>query len=419
MRTDTPRGTCANSSKSQPENLPHLITMSQPAITTRRGRLRDILPQINLGKWPTGQLNSITDVPGVLVHTQSIHTDQNVNTGVTTILPRPDWFQNSSHAGIFRFNGCGEMTSSHWIDEVGLLTSPIIITNTSAVGDGYRGVLEYAYRYHSYDGGDMDLFIFPLVAETWDGYLNDQGRFAVTPQHIIQGIQKCSSSRVPEGNTGGGTGMICHQFKGGTGSSSRVVQGFDAEGKPKSYTVGVLVQANYGSQENLRIAGVPIGRIIQEQATRAPSPAPDNATEEARKDGSIIVVIATDVPLIPIQLQRLAKRATVGLAKVGGYGSNTSGDIFLAFSTVAKVPFRTWSGAPNVQQVLDPHKPLPKSVTMLDNDSINGVFEAAADATEEAIYNAICMAESMKGFKGRRVEALDLDILKEIVGKRL
>lgn len=266
----------------------------------------------------------------------------------------------------------------------------------------------------------MDLFIFPLVAETWDGYLNDQGRFAVTPEHIIHGIQKASSDRVPEGNTGGGTGMICHRFKGGTGSSSRVVQGFDAEGNPKSYTVGVLVQANYGSQENLRIAGVPIGRIIQEKAEAAASPsATDNATEDARKDGSIIVVIATDVPLIPIQLQRLAKRATIGLAKVGGYGSNSSGDIFLAFSTVAKLPFQTWSGAPNLQQVLDPLKPLPKPVTMLDNVSINGVFEAAADATEEAIYNAICMAESMKGFKGRTVEALDLDVLKEIVGKRL
>ena len=213
--------------------------------------------------------------------------------------------------------------------------------------------------------------------------------------------------------------MICHRFKGGTGSSSRVVQGFDAAGDPKAYTVGVLVQANYGSQENLHIGGVPIGQIIKsKKAPGAVSP-DDTTVKEPRKDGSIIVVIATDVPLLPIQLQRVARRATVGLGKVGGYGNNTSGDIFLAFSTASKIPFQEVSMAPGTSLVKDPYRPRPRAIEMLDDDSINGVFEAAADATEEAIYNALCMAESTTGFKGRTVEALGLDMVKDIVGRRL
>lgn len=391
--------------------------MSQSTPRNERVRLRDLLPQLYLGKWPTGNLNSITDVPGVLVNTQSIHTDENVNTGVTTILPRPDWHKYCSHAGIFRFNGCGEMTGSHWIDETGLLVSPIIITNTSAIGDGHRGVLEYAVRHLSNEDGEVEICILPIVAETYDGYLNDQSRFAVTPEHVVQGIKNANSDRVPEGNTGGGTGMICHRFKGGTGSSSRVVQGFDIEGNPKSYTVGVLVQANYGGRDALNIAGVPVGRILEERAASRAQACESDTSKEGRKDGSIIVVIATDVPLLPIQLQRVARRATVGLAKVGGYGNNSSGDIFLAFSTAAKIPFQEFSmsGGP----VVDPWKPLPRSVEMLDNESINGVFAAAADATEEAIYNALCMAETVTGFKGRTVEALDLNELKEIMEKRI
>ncbi|KAF4975778.1 hypothetical protein FZEAL_7480 [Fusarium zealandicum] len=394
--------------------------MSQPTAHNGRARLRDILPQLQLGRWPTGPLNSITDVPGVLVHTQSISPDANINTGVTTILPRSDWAKYSSHAGIFSFNGCGVMTGSQWIEETGLLTSPIILTSSSAIGDAYRGVLDYAVRYHTNDEGEMDLFTLPVVAETYDGYLSDQSSFAVAPEHIVTGILNANSESVPEGNTGGGTGMICHRFKGGTGSSSRAVQGFDVDGAPKEYTVGVLVQANYGSPENLHIGGVPVGRIIKSQQTAEearPSRGEDIPAREPRKDGSIIIIIATDVPLLPIQLQRVAKRATVGLAKVGGYGNNSSGDIFLAFSTAAKI------GSPDFSigngPVMDPYRPLPRGVEMLDNDSINGVFEAAADATEEAIYNAICMAESTTGFKGRIVEALDLEKVKDIVGKRI
>ncbi|KAF7558483.1 hypothetical protein G7046_g5674 [Stylonectria norvegica] len=393
--------------------------MSHSTTPGRRARLRDVLPQVYLGKWSPGPLNSITDVPGVLVHTESIQPDQDVNTGVTTILPRRDWFKYSSHAGIFRFNGCGELTGSHWIEETGLLTSPIVITSSSGVGDGLRGILDYAYRYCSNEEGDVEYFIFPTVTETFDGYLSEQGRFAVTPEHIVRGIQLASSDQVPEGNTGGGTGMICHRFKGGTGSSSRLIQGFDAAGNPKTYTIGALVQANYGSPEHLRIVGVPVGRIIKEEAGSGSGAADDvdASAKEPRKDGSIIVVIATDVPLSAVQLQRVAKRATTGLARVGGYGSNTSGDIFLAFSTADKVPSGSMGldGAPSI----DPYKPLPRGSEMLSNDSINGVFETAADVTEEAIYNALFMAETMTGLKGRTVEALDLEKVKEIVGKRV
>ncbi|KAK7414615.1 hypothetical protein QQX98_006552 [Neonectria punicea] len=392
--------------------------MAQSTPSPGRARLRDVIPQLYLGKWPTGPLNSITDVAGVLVHTQSIHPDSSVNTGVTTILPRPDWFKYLCHAGFFNFNGCGEMTGSHWIEETGLLTSPIILTTSSAIGDGYRGVLQYAFDNHANEEGEMDMCIFPVVAETYDGYLSNQARFAVTPAHIAKGIIGATSDRVPEGNTGGGTGMMCHRFKGGTGSSSRVVTGFDVTGSPKEYTVGVLVQANYGSRENLHIGGVPVGRIIKLEQTSSEAALPGKAKRsgnEPRKDGSIIVVIATDVPLTPIQLQRVAKRATVGLAKVGGYGSNSSGDIFLAFTTAAKVPAQEFNMTSGARPPVDPYKPLPWGLEMLDNDSINGVFEAAADATEEAIYNALCMAGTTTGFKGRKAEALDLDRLRDIM----
>ncbi|KAG9256822.1 peptidase family S58-domain-containing protein [Emericellopsis atlantica] len=377
-------------------------------------RIREVLPKWRLGRWPTGPHNSLTDVPGVLVHTQSLHSDEHsdTNTGVTTILPRKDWDKYSSFAGYFTFNGAGEMTSSHWVHETGILSSPIVLTTTSAIGDAYRGVLEYCYKHCRGEDGEMGLPILPCVAETFDGFLNDQSLFAVTPAHIMEGIACASSDPVPEGNTGGGTGMICHRFKGGTGSSSRTVKGFDLNGDEKAYTVGVLVQANYGSAETLHIGGVPVGQIIQDE-----NKAKEDLARTPRKDGSIIVVIATDCPLLPIQLQRLAKRATVGLSKVGGYGNNTSGDIFLAFSTGNKIPHHEMSmGGGNM---VNPYEPGPMQVSMSDNDTVNGLFEAVGDATEEAIYNVLCMAESMTGYKGRHVDALDLDKVKRIVEPRL
>lgn len=390
--------------------------MSQQG-NTGRDRIRNVIPNIYLGRWPTGKLNSITDVPGVLVHTQSIEPDSDVHTGVTTILPRKDWHKYSSFAGVFRFNGCGEMTGSHWLNETGLLSSPIIITATSSVGEGYRGVTEYVYRNFRQESGEVDLFILPVIAETYDGFLSDPARFAVTPEHVMGGIQRATADAVPEGNTGGGTGMICHRFKGGTGSSSRIVKGFTSEGKEVDYTVGVLVQANYGVSETLCIGGVPVGRILQKEGKLATKAATGDKVAEPRKDGSIIIIISTDAPLIPIQLQRLATRATVGLGKVGGYGNNNSGDIFLAFSTANQIPF----GDVSMQSKpgINDYTPTERVVRMSDNDTMNGIFEAAADATEEAIYNAMFMATSVTGYKGRHVPALDLVDVKRIVETRL
>lgn len=384
------------------------------ASSTPRTRIRNLIPNLPLGKYTPGPKNSLTDVPGVLVHTQSIRPTPSVNTGVTTILPRADWTSFSSFAGIFSFNGCGELTGAHWINETGLLTSPVVLTTTGAVGDAYRGILEYCYQYCTDEEGEMDLFIFPCVAETFDGFLNDNSTFAVKSADVINGIRNATADAVPEGNTGGGTGMICHRFKGGTGSSSRLVEGFDSQGNPKTYTVGVLAQANYGSPENLTIGGIPVGRIMKDQ--QAATPVDD--TDKARKDGSIIIVIATDIPLLPIQLQRLAKRATIGLGRVGGYGANSSGDIFLAFSTANKIPFQELSMS-GKERAATPYTPAPMGVEMCDNATIVGAFEAVAEATEEAILNCLTMAETMVGYKGRKVEALDLDKVKEIVNKRL
>lgn len=370
----------------------------------KRGRIRDILPKLYLGNWQQGPKNSMTDVSGVLVHTQSIHLPKTeaheaVHTGVTTILPRREFFDHACYAGIFRFNGNGEMTGSHWINETGLLHSPIVITNTFAVGAAHQGVNEYCTRRYRSEDGEVDWFMLPVVAETFDGYLNDVREFAIKPEHIIRGIENASEEPVREGNTGGGTAMICHGFKGGTGSSSRIISGSDS----RDYTVAALVQANYGAKSMLRIGGVPIGRLLAEEAGPTKGMA-------GKKDGSIIVIIATDVPLHPLQLQRLAKRATAGLVRVGGNGENGSGDIFLAFSTANKIA---------VQQDLQEVRPRNVAVEVLDDETIDAVFYAAADATEEAIYNALCSAETMAGRKGRVIDALPLERVKHLMERYL
>ncbi|KAK8037954.1 beta-peptidyl aminopeptidase BapA [Apiospora phragmitis] len=387
-----------------------------------RMRLRDLLPDLDLGSWRPGPLNSLTDVPGVKVHTQEIFSeDGSVNTGVTSIIPRDEWFNKACYSGIFSFNGSGELTGSHWINETGLLHSPIIITNSFSVGAAYQGIYEYAIKKLGARDGQVDWFLLPVVGETFDGYLNNLTRFAVKPEHIVHGLENVSSDRVREGNVGGGCGMICHYFKGGTGSSSRVVPGVDAKGEPKTYTVGALVQANYGKQKDFRLAGAPVGRILAEEAAkRAEADAAlkaaqeDLVSEKNRKDGSIIVILATDAPLNPVQLQRLAKRATVGLARVGGKGHNPSGDIFLAFSTGNQVPVQSIS---MTRRPFDPFQPQVTNIEVVDDTSINGLFEAAAEATEEAIYNVLCMAKTMTGNQGHTIEALPLDRVKEIMSK--
>ncbi|KAI8152028.1 hypothetical protein K4K49_010066 [Colletotrichum sp. SAR 10_70] len=379
--------------------------------STPRGRIRDILPNLHLGTWPAGPKNSITDIPGILASTQEIHTDEGVNTGVTVILPHKDWFKDACYAGVFRFNGSGELTGSHWIEETGLLASPIVLTNSFSVGDCYRGIYEYSIKNYSNEKGEVEWFLLPVVGETFDGHLNDISKLAVKPADVINGIETATDAPVREGNTGGGTGMICHYFKGGTGSSSRVVEGFDGEGNKKNYTVAALVQANYGKAAHLRIGGFPVGRILEKEKADS---FVEVAKHKDKKDGSIIVIIATDAPLTPIQCQRLAKRATVGLSRVGGYGHNPSGDIFLAFSTGNHIPVQTISME---RREVDPWKAKALKIESIDDTSINGLFEAAANATEESIYNVLCSAETMTGFCGRTIEALPLDRLREIMKK--
>ena len=384
-------------------------------------RIRELLPNLAIGRYTPGPLNSLTDVPGVLVHTQSIilpatATHQEVNTGVTTILPRKDWFNKGCYAGYFRFNGSGEMTGSHWLDETGLLNSPVVITNSFAVGACYTGVYEYAIREYRNEKGLCDWFLLPVIAETCDLFLSDIGAMVVEPSHVVHGIDHASSDAVKEGNTGGGTGMMCQGFKGGTGSSSRQINGlvYDESSqaqKPTTYTVGALVQCNFGQLRDFRIGGFPIGlQFMEEASAEATRQREALEAQKLKKDGSIIIVLATDMPLHPLQCQRLAKRATVGLARVGGWASNSSGDIFLAFSTAAEIPRdgpRTWN--PTVNQ----------RVPVVEDTSINALFEASADCVEEAILNAMCMAEDMRGPGGMEVKALDLERVRGMMERYL
>jgi D-aminopeptidase len=344
-----------------------------------RARLREL--GIAPGTLPTGRWNAITDVPGVRVGFTTLIRDAPavVRTGVTAIWPRgPELWTDAVFAGIHSFNGNGEMTGWAWIAEQGLLASPICITNTHSVGVVRDAVCVLAAR----DKVPMP-WLLPVVAETHDGWLSDAATFPVTTEHALTALDAAASGPVAEGNVGGGTGMICHEFKGGTGTASRLV-----ELAGGTCTVGALVQANYGARELLRVDGVPVGREI----TRAIVPSPRDVPREA---GSIIVVLATDAPLLPIQCQRLARRATTGLAWVGGVGYNGSGDIFLAFATDNHV--RSGDAV--------------STLRMVSPDNMNPLMLAAAEATEEAILNALTAAETMRGRDGRTAHALPLDLL--------
>ena len=340
-----------------------------------RGRLRDL--GITTGLLPTGTWNAITDVPGVKVGVATLiaETPHVIRTGVTAIWPRgPEIWQNYCFAGTHSFNGNGEMTGIPWIAEQGLLGAPICITNTWSVGTVRDAISAAALQ-----AGATQSFHLPVAAETYDGWLSESERFPVTTDLALQAIESAQSGPVPEGNVGGGTGMITHEFKGGTGTASRTVDG---------WTVGALVQSNYGARELFRVDGVPVGRMI------GPDVVPSHRTVP-REAGSIIVVLATDAPLLPIQCQRLAKRATTGLAWVGGIGSNGSGDIFIAFSTG------------NTVRQGDP----VSDVRMIAPEAMTNLFQAAAEATEEAILNAMCQAETMHGRDGRTIHALPHDLL--------
>jgi len=346
-----------------------------------------------------GPFNAITDVKGVTVGLQTLISGEGklvvgegpVRTGVTAILPRGKSY-DPVFAGWYALNGNGEMTGTTWVEESGLLEGPVMITNTHSVGVVRDAIIQWQYQNELFDPlpGDPDVFwSLPVVAETYDGDLNDINGFHVSEKHTIRALESAHSGPVEEGNVGGGTGMSCHQFKCGTGTASRQL---DLEGA--SYTLGVLVQANYGLRDTLTIAGVPVGKEITDLM-------PEYHVQN-QEYGSIIVVVATDAPLLPHQLKRLARRVPMGIAKVGGYASNGSGDIFIAFSTA-----NPGVGARTGTQKAD----------MLANDQLSPLFLATVQATEEAIINALVAAKTMTGINGNTKHAIPHDRLQQVMKK--
>jgi len=340
-----------------------------------------------------GPLNAITDVAGVEVGHATIVAGQGklvvgqgpIRTGVTAIFPRGKANGDPVFGGWFTLNGNGEMTGTTWLEESGFLAGPVLITNTHSVGVVRDAVIEWLVK----KGFDFD-WSLPVVAETWDGALNDINGFHVSKLHAFQALDSARGGPVAEGNVGGGTGMICNQFKGGIGTASRRLTA-----ERGGYTVGVLVQCNYGARGRLSIAGVPVGQEIPDLL-----PCVERCTDG--EAGSIIIVVATDAPLLPHQLKRIAKRASLGVGRLGGTGGNTSGDIFIAFSTA------------------NPGVAKPEgtvTATMLPNERITPLFEATIQATEEAIVNAMVAAETMTGANGLRVYALPHERLRAALRK--
>ena len=339
-----------------------------------------------------GANNAITDVKDVEVgHTTLISGEGPlkvgvgpVRTGVTAVLPRGKNSKEPVFAAWFTMNGNGEMTGTTWVEDSGFLDGPVMITNTHSVGVVRDAVIGWKVK-----RGEPDTegywWSLPVVAETWDGYLNDINGFHVRPEDAWHALDTARGGAVEEGNVGGGTGMVCNEFKGGIGTASRVLTA-----KEGGYTVGVLVQCNYGSREQLRIAGVPVGKEI-----------PDHTVYKT-DTGSIIVLVATDAPLIPTQLKRVARRVSLGLGRDGSYSGDGSGDIFIAFSTA-----NTGAGG----------RSGPRQITMLPNDSLDPIFLATVQATEEAIINAMVAAKTMTGIDNHQVIALPHDRLREVLKK--
>lgn len=361
-------------------------------------RARDL--GIVIGTLQSGPNNAITDVPGVSIgHTTLIvgegplRVGQGpIRTGVTVIQPHEGNIWNEPlFAGCHRLNGNGEMTGLEWLRESGTLTSPIALTNTHSVGVVRDALVADAIAHHQ---PEDSFWALPVVAETYDGCLNDINGLHVKPEHVMQALATASAGPIAEGNVGGGTGMICHDFKGGIGTASRVVSA-----ESGGYTVGVLVQANYGSRQHLRINGIPVGLGIPFSEV----PKPD---EPSQGRGSIIAVVATNAPLLPTQCDRLAQRVGLGIARMGGMAAHSSGDIFIAFSTANR-------GLPtSVERNAGPRT---APLTMLANAYITDLFEAVIEATEEAIVNALIAAETMTGRDGNTAYKLPLDRLIEVI----
>ena len=348
-----------------------------------------------------GDLNAITDVSGVEVGQVTLISGDGklivgkgpVRTGVTAIFPRGKKY-DPVFAGWYTLNGNGEMTGTTWVEESGFLEGPIMITNTHSVGVVRDAVFEWEFKNNYFDPLPDEPNVFwalPVVAETYDGDLNDINGFHVKKEHVFDALNSARSGKVDEGSVGGGTGMICHDFKGGIGTSSRrVTVGL------KNYTLGVLVQANYGIRRTLTVAGVPVGKEITDLMPEI---------DPVKKDdgrGSIIVIVATDAPLLPHQLKRLARRVPLGIGRMGGFAGNSSGDIFIAFSTANP-------GAANRGET--------QNLVMIPNDNMSPLFEATAQATEEAILNALIAAKDMTGKNNTKIYGLPKDRLIEILKK--
>jgi len=339
-----------------------------------------------------GTYNAITDVAGVEVgHSTVIFGEGKLvegkgpaRTGVTAVLPRGKKSGDQVMAGWFTLNGNGEMTGTTWVEESGFLEGPITITNTHSVGTVRDGVIAWQRKTL---GDTFQPWSLPVVAETWDGWLNDINGFHVCEKHVFEALDGASSGPVREGNVGGGTGMVIHSFKGGIGTSSRTIEILG-----KEYTVGVLVQGNYGRRPQLTIAGVPVGREITDLMP----------TRGDVDQGSVIAIAATDAPLLPHQIKRMVKRIALGIGKSGGTGGNSSGDIFIAFSTA--------NPNSNVSNKI-------VSVEMIPNDRINSIFSATIQATEEAVVNALVAAETMTGRDGNTVYAMPVESVREILKK--
>ncbi|HWN98752.1 MAG TPA: P1 family peptidase [Blastocatellia bacterium] len=374
-----------------------VIAMTQVGHAQKKPRARDLGIQF---EGTPGPLNAITDVKGVEVgHATLIEGEGKlvvgsgpVRTGVTAVLPRGKQSANTPvFAGWFSLNGNGEMTGTTWVEESGFLEGPVMITNTHSVGVVRDSVVAWRVRHGSPDASGY-WWSLPVVAETYDGYLNDINGFHVKEKHAFEALDTAKPGPVVEGNVGGGTGMVCYGFKGGIGSASRKL-----DGKAGGYTIGVLVQANFGRRNQLRIDGVPVGAEIKDDNV-----ALDQRGPRDEDVGSIIIVVATDAPLLAHQLKRLARRAALGVARTGSSSGNGSGDIFIAFSTA-----NTEAAKPTG----------PVQVTMLPNDLLNPVFEATVQATEEAIINALVAAETMTGADGHKVIAIPHERLKQVMKK--
>jgi D-aminopeptidase len=367
-----------------------------------RARARDL--GVVIGQWPPGPLNALTDVAGVRVgHTTLIEGDGPlvvgrgpIRTGVTAVMPHGgDPWRAAVYAGCHRLNGNGELTGLEWIRESGLLTGPVALTNTHSVGVVRDAIIAAEVRER---GTAETYWALPVVGETYDGQLNDMNGQHVRPDHLFAALDGAAGGPVAEGNVGGGTGMICHEFKGGIGTASRIVPA-DAGG----FTVGALVQANHGRRERLTVSGVPVGLEIAIDEV----PSAWDRTPAPPGSGSIIVILATDAPLLPHQCERLAQRAGLGIARSGGAGENSSGDLFLAFATGNVIDGDDFDAPPR----------LTREVTTLGDPHMSALFWAAIEATEEAILNALLAAETMVGRDGHTAYELPHDRLRDVMGR--